>query len=546
MVSSDNVVKNDDFLNRFMQLEKRVLELEALVQSKPVEDYNEEVPELKNPINNINLGNVFESKVGEIGLAWIGNIVLLFGIIFLVQFVRSVSSPLISFSLAYTAVIGIFIISRYLKMSFSYMSSIFNFNGHLLLAFFTLRLHFFNSEALILNNSLGLVIFLLVIGIQTLIAIKTKSRSVSFVALLFLSIGAIGTNEVHIMLPLSVLIAMLSIYLTLRTSWTKLLFLGIFLAYFVNIIWFLNNPFVNEKLEIIQSHDYGYFYFFLIAVIFSSIAILKETDLFTKPIVIIAEILNGLAFSVLLFALVNSFFSTNYVLLLSSVSVFCLLYAIMLHIKTEYRTTAALYALFGFVTMSVAFFGIYGYPRTYFLLAIQSLLVVSYAIWSRSKFIVFMNSILFILLLIFYHSTSPHLNGVNISFTLAALISARILNWKKERLTIKTDFLRNLYLITAFIMMLITIYHLVPASFITVTWASVGIVYFLISWVLHNVKYRYMALGTIIVAVVYLFIVDLATIELVFRVLALMLIAAFSIGISIYYSKIKGKTKESE
>jgi len=34
------------------------------------------------------------------------------------------------------------------------------------------------------------------------------------------------------------------------------------------------------------------------------------------------------------------------------------------------------------------------------------------------------------------------------------------------------------------------------------------------------------------------------TIELVFRVLALMLIAAFSMGISSYYSKIKGETKE--
>lgn len=546
MVSSDNVVKNDDLLNRFMQLEKRVMELETLIQSKPVSDYEDEVPELKNPIKSIHLGNVFESKVGEIGLAWIGNIVLLFGIIFLVQFIREVSNPLISFAFAYTAVIGVFLISRYIKTSYTYMSSIFNFNGHLLLAFFTLRLHFFNNEVFVSNNSLGLILFLVVIGFQVFMAIKNKSRSVSFVALLFLSIGAIATNEVHIMLPLSVIIALLSIYLTINTSWTKLLFLGIFLAYLVNIIWFLNNPFVNEKLEIIQSHDYGYFYFFLIALIFSSIALFKETELFTKPIVISAFVLNGLSFSVLLFALINSFFATNYVLLLGAVSVFCLLYAIALQIKTDYRTTSALYALYGFVTLSIAFFGIYGYPRTYFLLAIQSLLVVSFAIWSRSKFIVFMNSILFILLLIFYHSTSPHLNGVNISFTLAALVSARILNWKKERLTIKTDFLRNLYLITAFIMMLITIYHLVPASFITVTWASVGIIYFLISWLLHNVKYRYMALGTIIVAVVYLFIVDLATIELVFRVLALMLIAAVSIGISIYYSKIKGKTKESD
>jgi len=544
MSSSDNVIDSNEILRSLKRLESRVLELESIVNAKHNINYEEEdVPELTNPVNNINIGNVFESKVGEIGLAWIGNIVLLFGIIFLVQFIRDVSSPLISITFEYTAVVGVFVLSRFLKKAYSYMSSIFNFNGHLLLAFFTLRLHFFTDEVFVNNTSISILLLMLVIGFQVFVAIKNSSRSVSAVALIFLGISAIAINQVHIMLSFSVLIAVLSIYLSIRTSWIKLLFLGIFLAYFVNIIWFLNNPFVNEKLEIIKSHEYGYSYFFVIALVFSSIALIRKTELFSKPIVISAVILNGISFSILLFALINTFFLNDYVILLGAVSLGCLIYGVIVQLKTEYRTTSALYALYGFVCMSIAFFGIYGYPRTYFLLAIQSLLVVSFAIWFRSKFIVFMNSILFILLLIFYHSTSPQLNGVNISFTLAALISARILNWQKERLTIKTDFLRNIYLISAFIMMMITIYHLVPNSFITMSWAFVAILYFFVSWLLNNVKYRYMALGTIIIAVIYLFIVDLATIELVYRVLALMLIAAFSIGISIYYSKLKGKTK---
>jgi hypothetical protein len=45
-----------------------------------------------------------------------------------------------------------------------------------------------------------------------------------------------------------------------------------------------------------------------------------------------------------------------------------------------------------------------------------------------------------------------------------------------------------------------------------------------------------MALGTMISAALYLFIVDLARIELVYRILALLFLAAISIGISIYYT----------
>jgi hypothetical protein len=51
-----------------------------------------------------------------------------------------------------------------------------------------------------------------------------------------------------------------------------------------------------------------------------------------------------------------------------------------------------------------------------------------------------------------------------------------------------------------------------------------------------------MALGTMISAAFYLFIVDLAKIELIYRVLALLSLAVVSIGISIYYTSRTRKT----
>ena len=139
-------------------------------------------------------------------------------------------------------------------------------------------------------------------------------------------------------------------------------------------------------------------------------------------------------------------------------------------------------------------------------------------------------------------STSTIIDGVNISFSAVALITARVLNWKKDQLTIKTDMLRNVYLLIGLVMVLITLYHLMPERYITLSWTTVAVIFFVLSLVLKNVKYRYLALATMIATAFYLFIVDLAKIELVYRIIALMFLALISIGLSIYYSR-KSKRK---
>jgi hypothetical protein len=186
--------------------------------------------------------------------------------------------------------------------------------------------------------------------------------------------------------------------------------------------------------------------------------------------------------------------------------------------------------------MSTAMYGLVGLPKVYLLLSVQSLIVVSMALWFRNKLIVVINSLLFMTILVAYLFSTKTSDGVNFSFALVALVSARIINWQSSRLQIETDLIRNLYMIEGFIMVLYALSHAVPKQFVTLSWTLAALVYFLISILLKNVKYRYMALGTMICAGFYLFIVDLARIEIVYRVLALLFLAAISIGISIYYT----------
>ena len=187
--------------------------------------------------------------------------------------------------------------------------------------------------------------------------------------------------------------------------------------------------------------------------------------------------------------------------------------------------------------MSISIYGLLGFPGAYLFLSIQSLVVVSMALWFRNRLIVVMNSLLFLFIYLIYLISSKPVGGVNFSFALIALISARIINWKKSRLQIQTEFLRNLYLFEGFFMVLFALYNAVPKHFITLSWTMAALLYFLLSFILKNVKYRYLALGTMVCAAFYLFLVDLAHIEIVYRILALLVLAAISIGISIYYSQ---------
>ncbi len=534
---------NIEIVKRLNKLESKMLRLERElnIELLPEEQYSDaESSDIE--YKNLSDGTIIESVIGESVLAWLGNIVLFFGIIFLIQYIQNSGYQLVSSVFGYIAVAGIFVLAHFLKKHHPRMASIFTINAYLLLFYVTLRLHFFTVNPIISGKAIGLSLITLVAAIQLFISVKRKSILLSGIALVLLSIVAIVSNATHFMLPMTGVLATLAVLFLYRFGWIQILYLSIILVYLINILWFFNNPIMGNPLQAVKVHNLGFIYLFVVAALYSYVALINESESFSKSGIIGAIILNGLGFSTLLLLFVLSFFKDDYVLLIGAISAFCLLYSVWLQIKSDWKITAAFYALYGFVTFSVAVHGIYDFPRAYFMLAIQSLLVVSMAIWFRSKFIVIMNTMLFIFLLVLYLITSEPANGINISFSLVALLTARILNWKKDGLTIKTDLLRNIYLIIGFIMILVTLYHMMPARYITLSWTVAAVIYFVLSIILKNVKYRYLALGAMIAAAIYLFIIDLARIELVFRIIALMFLATISIGLSIYYSR-KNKKK---
>lgn len=486
-----------------------------------------------------------ESKIGEYGMAWLGNIVLLVGIIFILQFLDANGNLLFSTLLAYVSVIGIYSLAFFLKKQHAYMSRLFSYNGHLLLFIVTLKMHFIGVDPLIDNDFAGIALIMLVIGALIYLSVRNTSQILGGLTLLMLAVTAVYSNSTHFMLSMLVLISLLAVYSVHRFGWYYLLIPAIVLVYLVFLMWFFNNPIITRSMQAVESLQHNYIYLSLCALIFSLVAILKLKGNITESQVNSSIILNGLGFSVITGLICMTFFHENYYIILGVIAGISVAYSALLQSRRILKLSSALYALYGFTVLSVTLAGLFKFPLAFLLLSIESLLVVSMALWFKSRFIVTMNVLMFLGLLIAYFAVRNPLFSVDISFALVALGTARIINWKKDRLEIQTEFIRNTYLGIGFIMTLVSLYHAVPPNYITFSWAMSAAFFFGLSIILHKVKYRWLAIMAMLCAAFYFFIVDLKQVSIGYRIPALLVIALISLSFSIYYSR-RMKSKKSE
>lgn len=486
-----------------------------------------------------------EFRMGEYGMAWLGNVVLLFGITFLVQYLQNSGQQLLSLCCGFLAVAGIYASAWFTRKAFAYLSRLLAYNAHILLYYMVLLLHFSHGQPPISSTFLGIILLALVPSFLFCKAFIQKSQLLAGITLImFLATGILG-GSVGLVAGFAALSTILVMFLYERFGWIRLVFLFVFLIYLTHLNGLLNNPLGGNNPEFVASPGAEKIWLIVSGFGFSLLALIPKKDTVSNDFIITTIVWNGLGFTFLLVLLVINYFLKSYVLLMSIISLFCLSYAVLLQAKSSLKIAASMYTLYGFLAMSVAFYGLLLFPRAYMLLAIQSLLVVSMALWFRSRFIVVMNSLLFILLFLVY-MTDNSFNSVNFSFMLVAFVTARVLNWKKERLNIKTELIRNIYLVIGFAMTLIAFYHAFPKSYITASWILAALLFFLMSRLINNIKYRWLAISALLASAIKLIFIDLKQIDIGVRVLMFLVLAAISITISILYTRFLTRKKESE
>jgi len=480
---------------------------------------------------------LIESNIFEYGLAWFGSLVLLCGICFLSNFAKNYMNGPLASLVSYMAVAGVFFLAWYLRNSHPHLSFMLNLSAHLLVYYITLGLYFFTDIPVIPVKGVVIGLLLAVTGVQCYYAIRTKSELLAAIATLLSLATALFADAALVSLLLIILIAAFSFFLFTRYGWWRSMLFTLILVYISQSIWLLNNPIMGNPIGVSATHPYNLVCLFVYGLIYSLVPLATQKGRFPDGIYSATILLNGISFSVVLLFVIVSFYLNSYVWIFTMIFVLCLFYSIFLKYRINRLFDPAFYAIYSFMALSIAVYGYSKLPDALWLLALQSLLVVSWALWFRSKIIVVMNTILFIGILVIYMVLYHSVDKVNIAFVFTAFLSARIINWKKERLTLQTEMIRNTYMITLFFTMLFALYHIVPPQYVTLSWTGAAVFYFIMSLTLKLIKYRWMAIATVLVTGFYLFFVDLSHLETGYRVLAFLFLAVISLGASLYFTK---------
>ena len=542
----ENESGRNDLLKRIEILERKVSALEKRRGPLRIEYHSEEDAQAE-PLMEKTQDNFLESRIGEYGMAWMGNVVLLFGILFLSQFLQNNNQVIFSLAFGIASVALVYLLGRVTRKSLPYMSRLFMYNGHLLLYIQAMRICMFPGSRIIENPLLSHALVLLILLALIYLAYRYSSQLLAVIVWLMAVITAIADGNTHFMLPLMLGISGSAIWFAIRRGWWAGMYISVFLSYFIFLMWITGNPIMSKSFEFLGEHHLGHFYLFAAALGYSLTGLLPESEHVSIKKLIPLLVWNGISFSFMFTLTVLAFFTKDYYIYFGLIAAFCILYSIWLQLRGTWKSAAAMYALYSFVALSITVAGIYHFPLAYLLLSIQSFLVVIVALWFRSRFMVIMNTFLFVGLLMAYFITGDTMHATNFSFALVALGTARILNWRKQRLEIRTELIRNIFLFTGAVMVLFSLQQAVPANFVTLSWTLSAVVFFILSVVINNMKYRWLGIITIVVTAFYLFLVDLSNISLGYRIVALMFIAAISLGISIFYSRrMKEKKEETE
>lgn len=546
-LSRDDV---DKILIRLDVLEHRIKLLEsgsrkAMVVQPIEEKESEDEDGVEFSDLNISISSIFETKLGEYGLAWLGNIVLFFAIAFLWQYFNDQGKPLISLIVGLVSVSGVFILSRNFRKNFGYMSRMFNLFGFLILYFILLRLHFYTDKPLLGSEPFAILILLILVGYQFYLAVKKQSTAMVKIAFSLALITAFVSDATQVFFPITMISAGLAVYLFWKYGWWKSMIYFLCLSYLVYLVWLLKDHVWLSKSPDDLTFHFAFVYFSLTTAVYSLVAFRKPDTSYPDHTILMTILFSGMGYSVLMLSLVLLRFPKAYIPFFMVISIYSIIYSILLKLYSPWKYSPALYALFGFFAISVTINGIYHFPDSFLLLISQSFLVLVLALWYRSHIITLINTFLLLFLAIGYYAISGELNTVNFSIPVVAFLSARLINWQKERLNIKTDFIRNIYLLTLFFSLLFATYKGLPAQYITVTWLVIAGLYFGLSIMIKSIKYRWMGMANLLVSAFYLFLVDMAKTDLIFRILAFLAFAIISIGISAYYVK-KLKNKEDD
>ena len=410
-----------------------------------------------------------EFQIGQFWLARTGIIILTAGIVFLLTLPYTDAPAMLPSAIGLALAAGIIGLSTIWRETLGQFSRYLLGGGLSVLFFADLRLMFFSDRPVVTSVPVELLLLTATAALCLYIAFRRASPFISALSLTFFGITALVSDVSWVVFGYLFVVSLLSVSIVQR-RWFSVSSYTVLLVYAIHLLWFLGNPVLGHEMKLATEPEGNIAFVLLYTVVFALGALFRGEHRPEDTTALFASFVTAVAgYSVLTLLTIFQFQSTIIGWhLAASVLYLGLSIAFWVREKSVYATF--FYAMLGYMALSVAIVDAAPKPDFFIWLCLQSVLVVSTAIWFRSRFIVVTNFLIYIGVFIAYVIAVSGISGVGVVFGIVAMLSARILRWQRQRLELKTNVMRDAYLIAALLINPYALYVMFPGNVVALSW----------------------------------------------------------------------------
>jgi hypothetical protein len=485
-----------------------------------------------------------EFVVGQNWLASVGILVLTCGVGFALLLPLAGLPPFAPSLAGFTVAAILLLLAGRWRTSFELVAGYFRGAGMALLYFSTLRLFFFGAtQVLDINSVAGRLLLVGVVSANLAVAVRRKSVWLLGLALCTGLITTVAVGAPYFVFGGIALLLALAAYCVVNHGWPWLLPVVIPAGYLAHFVWLVNRPWAGRPLEIVGKPAAGPLFVLAYVLIIALGSFLRRDRSEEDPPTVIAVLFNcGGGYALFLLATMGAapaLFGPSHLL----AAVLFLALALAFWRSEASRIATFFYAMTGYLALSVALGKLIPVPNLFIWLSAQSLLVVATALWFRSKLIVVGNFFIYLAIVVAYTVVARNESGISIGFGVVALLTARILRWQQERLELKTELMRDAYLASAFVVFPYSLYHLVPRAFVTVSWVSVAVAYYLMNLIVHSPKYRWMGHLTLLLTALYVIVIGIFQLSPAYRIGSFLVLGTVLLVVSLTFTMVRSRRR---
>lgn len=438
------------------------------------------------------------------------------------------------------AAVGLLLAAHLAEHRFGLLANCVRGAALVLLFFAALRLYFFGTRpALDLTGALGRGLLALPVLAAAGVAWRRQSPGLLVLTLLLGCATVLAINSGAFLVAALPLLALGLTAAALKRDWPALPVAAVPVVYGTYFLWACGNALLGGRYHYQAQPAAAPPTLLTLAVLFAAASLLRPQRDHEGPAANAMALLNCIFGYGSFLVHTAAAFPRDFAWLQCAAFAVFLGIAIAFWTRTRSRVASFFYALTGYIALSMAILKRFPVPEVFVWLSLQSVVVVATAIWFRSRLIVVANFLIYAAIVLGYMFAAKTESGISLGFGVVALLSARILNWQKNRLELKTELMRNAYLFSAFVVFPYALHHLVPLRFVALSWVGLAVCYYLLNLVVRSEKYRWMGHATLGLAAIFIVLVGPGRLDPAYRVAAFIALGTVLLVVSLSFARVR-------